>query len=79
MRGGFHQGAAKKNEAQDLIRNWRARGWTPIRRLGAPADIGDVVALLCAADAGWGTEQVIYADGGAFLMSPEVPPEIQLG
>jgi enoyl-[acyl-carrier protein] reductase III len=64
-------------EAQDLIRNWHVRGWTPMRRLGTPADIGIVVALLCAADAGWVTGQVIYADGGAFLMSPEVPPEIQ--
>lgn len=66
-------------EVQDLIRDWHTRGWTPMGRLGTPADIGNVVALLCAADAGWITGQVIYADGGAFLMSPEVPPEIQLG
>src|SRR5262249_123633 len=25
--------------AQDLIRTWHARGWTPMRRLGTPADI----------------------------------------
>jgi NAD(P)-dependent dehydrogenase (short-subunit alcohol dehydrogenase family) len=64
--------------AQGLIREWHARGWTPLRRLGTPADIGNVVALLCAEEAGWITGQVIYADGGASLMNAEVPPEIQL-
>ena len=66
-------------EAQDLIRNWHAAGWTPMRRLGTPADIGKVAALLCSEDASWITGQIIHADGGASLMNPEVPPEIQLG
>jgi NAD(P)-dependent dehydrogenase (short-subunit alcohol dehydrogenase family) len=66
-------------QAQDLIRNWHARGWTPMGRLGTPEDIGNVVALFCSAQADWITGQVIYADGGASLMNPEVPPEIQLG
>jgi NAD(P)-dependent dehydrogenase (short-subunit alcohol dehydrogenase family) len=66
-------------QAQELIRNWHSRGWTPMRRLGTPADIGNVAALLCSADASWITGQVIYADGGASLMNSEVPPEIQLG
>jgi NAD(P)-dependent dehydrogenase (short-subunit alcohol dehydrogenase family) len=66
-------------QAQDLIRNWHARGWTPMRRLGTPEDVGNVVALFCSEEAGWITGQVIYADGGASLMNPEVPPEIQLG
>jgi NAD(P)-dependent dehydrogenase (short-subunit alcohol dehydrogenase family) len=66
-------------EAQDLIRNWHARGWTPMRRLGTPEDVGNVVALFCSEEAGWITGQVIYADGGASLMNSEVPPEIQLG
>jgi NAD(P)-dependent dehydrogenase (short-subunit alcohol dehydrogenase family) len=66
-------------EAQRLIRNWHARGWTPMRRLGTPADIGDVVVLLCSDKARWITGQIIYADGGASLMNPEVPPEIQIG
>lgn len=66
-------------QAQDLLRTWHARGWTPMGRLGTPADIGDVVALFCTEQAGWITGQVIYADGGASLMNPEVPPEIQLG
>lgn len=67
------------DQVQDLIRNWHARGWTPMGRLGTPEDIGNVVRLLCSEDAGWITGQVIYADGGASLMNPEVPTEIQLG
>ncbi len=66
-------------QAQDLIRNWHKRGWTPMGRLGTPADIGNVAALLCAEEAGWITGQVIYADGGASLLNAEVPPEIQFG
>jgi enoyl-[acyl-carrier protein] reductase III len=66
-------------QAQSLIRNWHSRGWTPMGRLGTPEDIGKVTALLCSDDASWITGQTIYADGGASLMNPEVPPEIQLG
>ncbi|MEP6706428.1 MAG: SDR family oxidoreductase [Pyrinomonadaceae bacterium] len=66
-------------QAQDLIRNWHTGGWTPMGRLGTPEDIGNVVALFCAEEAGWITGQVIYADGGASLMNPGVPPEIQFG
>jgi NAD(P)-dependent dehydrogenase (short-subunit alcohol dehydrogenase family) len=66
-------------QAQDLIRNWHTRGWTPMGRLGTPEDVGNVVALFCSVEAAGITGQVIYADGGASLMNPEVPPEIQLG
>ena len=66
-------------QAQQLIRNWHVRGWTPMGRLGTPEDVGNVVALFCSEKAGWITGQVIYADGGASLMNPEVPPEIQIG
>lgn len=66
-------------QLQDLIRNWHTRGWTPMRRLGTPQDIGNVVGLFCSEDAAWITGQVIYADGGASLMNPEVPTEIQCG
>ena len=64
---------------QGLIRDWHERGWTPMGRLGTPEDVGNVVSLFCAKEAGWITGQVIYADGGASLMTPQVPPEIQLG
>ncbi len=64
-------------QAQDLLRNWHKRGWTPMGRLGTPADIGNVTALLCTEEAAWITGQIIYADGGASLLNAEVPPEIQ--
>ena len=66
-------------QVQQLIRDWHTRGWTPMGRLGTPVDIGDVVVLLCSERARWITGQTIYADGGASLMNPEVPSEIQLG
>jgi enoyl-[acyl-carrier protein] reductase III len=66
-------------QAQQLIRDWHTRGWTPMGRLGTPEDVGNVVALFCSQKAAWITGQVIYADGGACLMNPEVPSEIQLG
>ncbi|HYR88827.1 MAG TPA: SDR family oxidoreductase [Terriglobia bacterium] len=66
-------------QAQDLIRSWHKQGWTPMRRLATPADVGDAVSLFCSDGAKFITGQVIYVDGGASLMNPEVPPEIQLG
>jgi enoyl-[acyl-carrier protein] reductase III len=66
-------------QVQTLIRNWHQSGWTPMRRLGTPADIGNAVWLLCRDEADWITGQILYADGGASLVSPEVPPEIQFG
>jgi len=44
-----------------------------------PDDIGKVVARFCSEPAGWITGQATYADGGASLMSSEVPTEIQIG
>ena len=66
-------------QVQQLIRNWHKRGWTPMGRLGTPEDVGNVVVLFCFDKATWITGQVIYADGGASLMNPEVPAEIQIG
>lgn len=62
---------------QDMVREWHGQGWTPMGRLGTPADIGNVVALLCSEEAGWITGQTIYADGGASLVSAGLPPAIQ--
>lgn len=66
-------------EVQELVRRWHERGWTPMGRLGTPADVGNAVRLLCSDDAGFITGQVITVDGGASLMNAEVPTEIQLG
>lgn len=52
-------------------------GWTPMGRPGTPLDVGGAVAALCSDDAGWITGQTIVADGGASLMSPEVPLAFQ--
>lgn len=59
--------------AQQAILGWMRDGWTPMGRPGTPADIGGAVASLCGEDAAWITGQTIIADGGASLMSPEVP------
>lgn len=64
-------------EVQDRIRAWHAGGWTPMGRLGTPEDIGNAVMLLCSKEAQWITGQVLYADGGASLMDPGLPLEIQ--
>lgn len=62
---------------QQMIREHQENGWTPMRRLGTPADIGNVVALFCSREAGWITGQVLAADGGASLMSAALPLAIQ--
>ncbi len=64
-------------EAVQLARAWHQR-WTPMGRLGTPADIGNVVALMCSDEAAWITGQVISADGGASLMDTVLPLELQM-
>ena len=46
-------------------------------RPGTPEDIGSAVAVLCSPEGRWITGQTIVADGGASLMSPEVPLHFQ--
>lgn len=62
---------------QDTIRNWQHEGWTPMRRMGTPADIGNAVSLICSDEASWITGQLIDVDGGASLMDSHLPLEIQ--
>ena len=62
---------------QTGVREWQERGWTPMRRLGTPADIGNVVALICSPEAAWITGQLIEADGGASLVDAHLPLEFQ--
>lgn len=59
------------------IKAWHESGWTPMRRLGTPADIGNAVALLCSDEAGFITGQTIHVDGGASIMDPVFPLAIQ--
>lgn len=70
---------ALPDPVQQLIRDHHTTlGWTPMRRLGTPADIGNAVALLCSTEAGFITGQLIAVDGGASLMNPGLPIAIQL-
>jgi NAD(P)-dependent dehydrogenase (short-subunit alcohol dehydrogenase family) len=64
-------------EAQEAMLTWLRSGWNPMGSAGTPADIGGAIAALCTDDAGWITGQTIIADGGAMLMSPEVPLDFQ--
>ena len=60
-----------------MIRDHHRNGWTPMRRLGTPADIGNAVALFCSKEAGWITGQLVAVDGGMGLMDPALPLAIQ--
>jgi NAD(P)-dependent dehydrogenase (short-subunit alcohol dehydrogenase family) len=64
-------------EVFTMIKDWHASGWTPMRRMGTPADIGNAVAMLCSEKAGFITGQTIHVDGGASLMDPVFPLPIQ--
>ena len=60
-----------------MIRDHHANGWTPMRRLGTPADIANAVTLFCSQEAAWITGQTVAADGGMSLMDPALPLAIQ--
>src|SRR5258706_1188072 len=62
---------------QTGLRDWQERGWTPMGRLGTPADIGNAVALICSEEASWITGQLIDVDGGASLVDAHLPLEFQ--
>lgn len=64
-------------EAYHAIKDWSESGWSPMKRMGTPADIGNAVALLCAQEASFITGQTLYVDGGASVMFPEMPLPVQ--
>lgn len=69
---------ALPSAVQQMIRDHHQKdGWTPMRRLGTPADIGNAVALLCSKEAAFITGQLIAVDGGASLMDAALPLAIQ--
>ena len=64
-------------EVFQMIKQWHEGGWTPMRRMGTPSDVGDAVAMLCTEQAGFITGQTIHVDGGASVMDPVFPLPIQ--
>jgi len=66
-------------EVQDAIRAWHENGWTPMKRLATPEDIGNAVMLLCMEEAGFITGQILHVDGGGSIMDTVFPLEIQRG
>ena len=66
-------------EVFQAIKSWHESGWTPLGRVGTPADIGNAVLLLCMEEAGFITGQTLHVDGGASIMDPVFPLNIQRG
>jgi len=64
-------------EVYHAIKDWTESGWSPMKRMGTPADVGNAVALLCTEQASFITGQTLYVDGGASVMFPEMPLPIQ--
>ena len=64
-------------EVLQMKRKWAESGWVPMRRLTTPADVGNLVALLCSEEAGFVTGQTVYVDGGASLGATDLPLELQ--
>lgn len=64
-------------EVLEMIKSWALAGWVPMRRLTTPADVGNVVALLCAEEAGYVTGQTLHVDGGASVVLSAFPLELQ--
>ncbi len=47
---------------------------TPLRRLGEPEEIADVVAFLCSAGSSYMTGEIVYVDGGRLCLNYTVSP-----
>jgi enoyl-[acyl-carrier protein] reductase III len=50
--------------------NEEVEGSTPLRGLGQPHEVADLIAWICSPEAAWLQAQVIYLDGGIFLHAP---------
>jgi enoyl-[acyl-carrier protein] reductase III len=64
-------------EVLQSLRKWAESGWVPMRRLTTPADVGNVVALLCSEEAGFVTGQIVHVDGGCSIAATDLPLELQ--
>jgi len=52
----------------------RILGRTPLRRLGEPSEVADVVAFLLSDAASYITGDIVYVDGGRLALNYTVPP-----
>ena len=59
------------------IKQWHESGWTPMRRLGTPADIGNAAVMMCTELSSFITGQNVHVDGGGSVMMPDFPLNIQ--
>jgi NAD(P)-dependent dehydrogenase (short-subunit alcohol dehydrogenase family) len=64
---------------QQAIRDWHESGWTPMGRLGTPADVGNAAMLLSLEEASFITGQILHVDGGASIMDTVFPLDLQRG
>ena len=55
------------NANPDAMRNAMSR--TPLKRMGTPREVGDIVAFLLSAKAGYVTGETIYVDGGRLALN----------
>lgn len=65
--GWIDAGMAKRAFSEDGARRDRALARTPMRRLGAPEDVGWAVVYLCSAAATFVTGSALHVDGGALV------------
>src|SRR5215475_4261114 len=65
LRSNIEATAKKKNISVEQAKSERV-ATVPARRIGEPAEFGEVCAFLCSAQAGYITGQNILLDGGAF-------------
>lgn len=66
-------------EAFEMIKDRCESGWTPMRRMTTPEDVGDAVSLLCSEEAGFITGQIVHCDGGASTGLADLPMPLQVG
>lgn len=60
--GGMDTGWIAREHVQKIIAK------TPLKRVGTPEDVADVIVFLASEQARWLTGQLIYADGGDVVM-----------